>query len=116
MSPRWHTLDDKGERTKLFKLSDIPGNWYAAYDAEYPYANETLVLLNNGHERVLYDWQKHEIVWTQTCQDEEHSDWNKTSRNVAYIHENQLYVRTAANEKRQLTTDGSRVWWRQWGS
>lgn len=49
------TLDDKGERTKLFKLSDIPGNWYAAYDAEYPYANETLVLLNNGHERVLYD-------------------------------------------------------------
>ena len=102
------TLDENGQRTKLFKLSDISGDWYAAYEAEYPYANETLVLLDNGHERVLYDWEKHENVWKQTSQDEEHADWNAKSRNVAYVKNHQLFVRTAANEERQLTTDGSR--------
>ncbi len=102
------TLDENGQRTKLFKLSDIPGDWYAAYEAEYPYADETLVLLDNGHERVLYDWEKHENVWKQSSQDEEHADWNAKSRNVAYVKNHQLFVRTAANEERQLTTDGSR--------
>ena len=101
-------LDENGKRTKLFEISDVKGNWHAAYDAAYPYPGETLVKLDNGHERILYDWQKKETVWTQTCQDEEHSDWNAKSRNVAYVKEQQLYVRTATNEERQLTTDGSR--------
>ena len=101
-------LDENGHHNKLFNIRDIKGNWYAAYEATYPYPNETLVKLDNGHERILYDWEKKETVWTQTCQDEEHSDWNAKSRNVAYVKGMQLYVRTAANEERQLTTDGSR--------
>ncbi|MBQ8656579.1 MAG: DPP IV N-terminal domain-containing protein [Prevotella sp.] len=102
------TLDANGQRTKLFSLSDIKGNWYAAYEAVYPYPGETLVMLDNSHERILYDWKKKETVWEQTSQDETHTDWNARSRNVAYVKEHQLYVRTAANEERRLTTDGSR--------
>lgn len=101
-------LDKDGKRTTLFSLNDIGNEWHSAYSATYPYADQPLVLLNNRRQRILYDFEQKKIVWSQSCRGETHADWNKVSRAVAYIKDNQLYVRTASDEDRQLTTDGSR--------
>jgi len=101
-------LDKDGQRTTLFSLNDIGNEWHSAYSATYPYADQPLVLLNNRRQRILYDFEQKKIVWSQSCHGETHADWNKVSRAVAYIKDNQLYVRTASDEDRQLTTDGSR--------
>ena len=102
------TINAKGTCRALFSLSDVPGNWHSAMHARYPYPNETLVLLKNSKTRILYNWKKKQTVWEQTCEGEQNSHWNKTSKAVAYTKEHQLYVRTADNTEHQLTTDGSR--------
>ena len=101
-------LDKDGQRTTLFSLNDIGNEWHSAYSATYPYADQPLVLLNNRRQRILYDFEQKKTVWSQSCRGETHADWNKVSRAVAYVKDNQLYVRTASDEDRQLTTDGSR--------
>ena len=97
-----------GEKEPLFKLSEIDGDWHSAYDARYPYADQPLVLLNNGRKRVLFDFKKKQIAWSQDSQGEQNSHWSKASRATAYTRDGQLFVRTSDNEERQLTTDGSR--------
>ena len=101
-------LSADGQRTTLFHLSDIGTDWHSAYSATYPYADKSLVLLNNRKQRILFDFEQKKITWSQTCRGESHADWNKASRAVAYVKDDQLYVRTADNEERQLTKDGSR--------
>ena len=97
-----------GKRTTCFKLHELGDEWHSAYSAEYPYPNEPLVLLNNHRKRVLYNFETKQIIWKQASASETNSDWNSKSRCVAYVKDNQLYVRTASDEERQLTTDGSR--------
>ena len=101
-------LDAKGKRTTLFQLKDIGKEWHSTYSAAYPYPKQTLVLLKNSKQRILYDWEKKQTVWQQTCEGESHADWNKTSKAVAYVKDHQLFVRNADNQEHQLTTDGSR--------
>ena len=101
-------LGADGGRTTCFRLSEVGSGWHSAYSAEYPYPDQPLVLLNNRQQRLLFDFEKKQIAWKQDAKGEQHSDWNKVSRAVAYVKENQLYVRTADNEEHQLTTDGSR--------
>ncbi len=101
--------DTNGQRTTCFSLSDIEGTWHSAYSAEYPYADQPLVLLDNHRQRVLFDFEKKQTVWRQTSRGESNSDWNKVSKAVAYVKNNQLYVRTSDDMEHQLTTDGSRV-------
>ena len=102
------TIDAKGNRSSLFLLKDVGEEWHSAYGASYPYPNETLVMLQNSRQRILYDWQKKQIVWQQTCEGETHEEWNKVSKAVAYVKDHQLYVRDAQDQESQLTTDGSR--------
>jgi len=96
------------DRCPLFHLSDLGEGWHSAFSARYPYPDQTLVLLNNYRQRILYDWQQKRIVWQQTSKEESHSDWNSTSRAVAYVKDHQLCVRNADDEEHRLTTDGSR--------
>ena len=102
------SIDAKGNRSSLFLLKDVGEEWHSAYGASYPYPNETLVMLQNSRQRILYDWQKKQIVWQQTCEGETHEEWNKVSKAVAYVKDHQLYVRDAQDQESQLTTDGSR--------
>ena len=102
------TIDNKGNKKPVFKLTDIEGDWHSAMSARYPYADQPLVLLKNSKVRVLYNFKTKQTVWRQTCADEQNSNWNKESRAVAYTRNHQLFVRTASDEERQLTTDGSR--------
>ena len=101
------TMDAKGNRKRVFQLKDIGDGWHTAYYAEYPYADQPMVLLKNSKQRILYNWETKKTVWTQSCEGETAADWNKASRAVAYVKDNQLYVRDADNKEHQLTTDGS---------
>lgn len=101
------TMDAKGNRKRVFQLKDIGDGWHTAYYAEYPYADQPMVLLKNSKQRILYNWENKKTVWSQSCEGETTADWNKASRAVAYVKDNQLYVRDADNKEHQLTTDGS---------
>ncbi len=101
------TMDAKGNRKRVFQLKDIGDGWHNAYYAEYPYADQPMVLLKNSKQRILYNWENKKTVWTQSCEGETTADWNKASRAVAYVKDYQLYVRDADNKEHQLTTDGS---------
>lgn len=52
------TVDRNGQQRSLFSLNDIGNDCHSAYDASYPYPHETVVLLKNSKERILYDWKK----------------------------------------------------------
>ncbi len=82
--------------------------FHSMMNATFPYAGETLVLLRNAKTRMLYDWTKDTMVWKQSCAAETHSDWNATSRAVAFVKDNQLFVTDDDGNCKQLTTDGSR--------
>ncbi|MBO4786161.1 MAG: DPP IV N-terminal domain-containing protein, partial [Prevotella sp.] len=66
------------------------------------------VMMQNVNERMLIDFNEHNVVWRQSCREENNEEWNKDSRAVAYVKDNQLYVRDADNIEHQLSTDGSR--------
>ena len=102
------SIDLKAKRTTLFTLKEVGTDFHSAFSAQYPYPDEPVVLLQNSQKRILYDWQQKKTVWKQTCKGETSSNWNSKSRAVAYVKDNQLYVRTAGDDERQLTTDGSR--------
>ncbi|MBR1934173.1 MAG: S9 family peptidase [Prevotella sp.] len=102
------TIDAKGNRQAVVTLKDLGEGWHSLMGASYPYPNEPLALVRNSKQRVLYDFKKKQVAWRQTCEGEQNSHWNKASRAVAYTRGNQLFVRTADNTERQLTTDGSR--------
>ena len=103
------TVDMKsGKQKALFNIKDLGEGWHSAMNARYPYEDQTVVFLNNGKERVLYDWKKRTVVWRQDSKDQSEAQWNRQSKATAFVRNNQLYVITADNHTRQLTTDGSR--------
>ncbi len=101
-------IDSKGNKKIIFTLEELGKEWHSAISARYPYANQTLVLLDNNKQRILYDWKSDKIVWQQTSKDEMFSEWNKASRAAAYIKKNQLYIRYSDDKEYQISSDGSR--------
>lgn len=108
------TIDAKNGKEKiLFNLSDVNkhvadslGKVHSLYYAEFPYSGKTVVLLTNMKSRLLYDFRKKSVVWSQSLARQEHADWNAISKAVAYVKDSQLYVKQG-NRTVQLTTDGS---------
>lgn len=108
------TIDAKNGKEKiLFNLSDVNkhvadslGKVHSLYYAEFPYSGKTVVLLTNMKSRLLYDFRKKSVVWSQSLTGQEHADWNAISKAVAYVKDSQLYVKQG-NRTVQLTTDGS---------
>ncbi len=105
-----------GKEKTLFTLDEI-NKWagsddqkkvYYLSDTSFPYADKSLVLVTNKEERLLVDFKSHKVVWRQTTKDESFSDWNTTSKAVAYVTNDQFYVRDAEGNAHQLSTDGSR--------
>ena len=112
-----------GERRKLFSLDDVNPRLDAAISrldgfkdekirtlqyVTFPYPNETLALISNGHTRLLYDWKKDEVTWVQPCKGETETHWNEKSRISAFVKADQLCITDAEGKTRQITTDGSR--------
>lgn len=78
------------------------------FRASFPYADKTLVMVQSKNKRMLIDFKKHHVQWQQTAQKQQHADFNNTSRNTAYVENDQLYIIDSNDSVYQLSTDGSR--------
>lgn len=92
---RWMKTD---ESTKIHSL----------YYVSFPYAGKSLVYVMAKGRRYLVDFKKHKTVWQQDAAAETLADWNAVSRNVAYVKDYNLFVRTADGEEHQISNDASR--------
>lgn len=112
-------IDKKsGKETPLFTLEDIKKHATTndtneikdLYGVSFPYPNKSLVLLQYGTTRCLYNWKTHKTVWKGSTANEEISEWNAASKATSYIQSesHQLFIRTSDGNEVQLTTDGSR--------
>ncbi|MDY3851864.1 MAG: DPP IV N-terminal domain-containing protein [Prevotella sp.] len=110
-------IDKKtGKETTLFTLAQL-NQWLntdeqnklrSLQQASFPYPNESLVLVKNKGERLLIDWKKKRLAWKQEAKDESFAEWNAASKAVAYVKDNNLFVRTHDGKETALSTDGSR--------
>ncbi|MCD8210343.1 MAG: DPP IV N-terminal domain-containing protein, partial [Prevotella sp.] len=104
-----------GEETKMFSLDEL--NLMAGLedsvkirsllDASFPYEESPFVLVEAKNERLLLDFKEGKIVFRQTRKDETHEDFCPISKAVAFVDNDNLFVRDKENRKRQLTFDGS---------
>ncbi len=104
-----------GRETLLFTAEQI-NKWAATTDdnkvrnlgyASFPYADKSLVMLKSKTERMLVDFKKKKVVWRQECGEEQVSLWNSTSRALAFVNDDNLYV-TDDEKTTRITADGSR--------
>ena len=106
-----------GSRRQLFTLEEVNSQlsqchidttFHTAYDAEYPYPGQPLVLLRNPKWQVLFNFETKKIEHSLSIDEAHAIDWSPASRAMAYVKGQQLYVRTADGQEKQLTDDGSR--------
>ena len=117
-----------GKETKLFGINDINqaiGNTkdikvHALYNAEFPFAGKSIVVINSGSKTYTVDWKKRKLVSELDFEDGESLlEGNAQQNAFAYLKDNNLCVRTFditnnanTREKKshdfQLSTDGSR--------
>ena len=115
-----YLVDKKtGKETVFFTVDDVnewmggtPDNGLRSLgSARFPYADQSVVLLNYGGERCLIDFEQKKQVWHKSSADERQaSNFNTVSRYTAFVNGDQLYIRPADFDKEdiQLSTDGSR--------
>ncbi len=109
------TIDKDLQRQALFTLDEVnsclsgeTSTIHSAFNATYPYPDESLVLLSNDSIEILYDFKNKTVEFIQHIQNADNADWDKVSKAVAYTKDCQLYVRDAQDQEYQLSTDGSR--------
>jgi dipeptidyl-peptidase-4 len=112
-----YLVDKKtGKEKVLFTLNDI-NKWTKGSDtkqvrhlhsATFPYADKSIVAVNNGQATLHIDFKKHQVVWLDSISKKQANDWNKVSKATAYVDNYQLYVVDGDGKKHQLSTDGSR--------
>lgn len=78
------------------------------YNASFPYADKTVVMLVNGSERMLVDWKNNAVIARYDRKGIIAEDWSAASRNMAFVKDNNLYVMDAEGHATRLTEDGSR--------
>ena len=103
------TIAKDQSKTALFTLDEVnttlqadPSSIHSAYMAEYPYADQSLVLLSNDTILILYDFKQKQVKMVQHIKGTGNRDWNKASRAIAYTKKGQLYVRDANDQEYQL--------------
>ena len=120
---------NNGKETKLFGINDI-NQWIAPtkdikiralYNAEFPFAGKSIVMVSNGNKTYTIDFKKHRLISEIDFQEDESLlEANMQKNAFAYLKGSNLHVRaflaansqTMTKEKKshdfQLTTDGSR--------
>lgn len=105
-----------GDEQKLFTLEDI-NQWAESNDedrmrhllnATFPDADNPFVAVTNGKSMMLVDFKDHNVVWKSSFLGQTVNDWNPTSRAMAYVNDDQLFVLDGEGRSHQLTADGSR--------
>ncbi len=109
-----------GKETTLFGVNDI-NQWISPtkdnkvrtlYNAQFPFAGKTVVMVSNGSKTYFVDWKKKKCLNEIDFEDGENVLEANTQQDAfAYLKDSNLYVRTVSNGKpadTQLSTDGSR--------
>lgn len=104
-----------GKESQLFTLSEL-NQWSGMklrhlYNLSFPESGKSLVWLNDGNERMLFDWKHKKAIWKgniSMAKGAQAQDFNSVSRALAYVKDNQLHVIDVHGNDHQLTTDGSR--------
>ena len=104
-----------GKESQLFTLSEL-NQWSGMklrhlYNLSFPENGKSLVWLNDGNERMLFDWKHKKAIWKgniSMAKGAQAQDFNSVSKALAYVKDNQLHVIDAHGNDHQLTTDGSR--------
>ena len=112
-----YTIDTKtGNKTTLFTLDEI-NQWADSNDdryvrhlmnASFPYPDKPIVQVGNRKAVILVDFKQKKMVWQDSIAEQTANDWNAVSKATAYVDGHQLFVVDANEQKRQLSTDGSR--------
>lgn len=75
----------------------------------FPKSTDSQVLITTAKSRVLVDWAKERVVWSQPrISGATAEDWNDASRNLAYVKDDNLWITNAEGTQLQVSTDGSR--------
>ena len=92
-----------GKETKLFSINDI-NQWIAPtkdikvralYNAQFPFAGKSIVMVNNGSKTYTIDFKKHKLVSEMDFEDGENLlEANAQQNAFAYLKGSNLYVRT----------------------
>lgn len=112
--------DERGKKIsakELFTLdhinsilkADDKNRVHTLQNAVFPQQGKSLVLVRRKGEKVLVDWKAGKVVWTQQRQSTERAvDESANPGAMAFVRDNNLYVRTSDGRELQVSTDGSR--------
>ncbi len=106
-----------GKETRLFGLADInqaigsdnDTKVRALYNAEFPFAGKTIVVITVGSKTYAVDWKKRKLVGEQVYGGGDRLlEANEQQTAFAYLKDNNLHVRTAVGKDTAVSQDGSR--------
>ena len=106
-----------GKETVLFSLEEVNRATKAsselkpfrsAFNTSFPYTKQPLALLNNGSQRILYNFKTKQIEWRQSGDAAQAEAWCPASKALAFVKQDNLYVTDKDGKTVQLTKDGSR--------
>jgi len=88
-----------GKESQLFTLSEL-NQWSGMklrhlYNLSFPENGKSLVWLNDGNERMLFDWKHKKAIWKgniSMAKGAQAQDFNSVSKALAYVKDNQLHV------------------------
>lgn len=79
---------------------------HSLQSVSFPYADKPQVLFHTSREYLLLDWQTGSVVWSLPIAEKAaNMDWHKSSRNLAYTVDNNLWVMAADGKAVQVTDE-----------
>ena len=79
---------------------------HSLQSVSFPYADKPQVLFHISREYLLLDWQTGSVVWSLPIAEKAaNMDWHKSSRNLAYTVDNNLWVMVADGKAVQVTNE-----------
>lgn len=79
---------------------------HSLQSVSFPYADKPQVLFHTSREYLLLDWQTGNVVWSLPIAEKAaNMDWHKSSRNLVYTVDNNLWVMVADGKAVQVTDE-----------
>lgn len=79
---------------------------HSLQSVSFPYADKPQVLFHASREYLLLDWQTGSVVWSLPIAEKSaNMDWHKSSRNLAYTVDNNLWMMVADGKAVQVTDE-----------
>ena len=79
---------------------------HSLQSVSFPYADKPQVLFHTSREYLLLDWQTGSVVWSLPIAEKAaNMDWHKSSRNLAYTVDNNLWMMVSDGKAVQVTNE-----------